>query len=250
MVIPRLAASDLSDARLRQAADWLAEWDYHSTVDSPQAALFASFWHEFLIRVFDETGYYWEQSNLNTLEIMWENPDHPAWYNAALDTSDPNVLLTDALQAGLDWMEQTYGTDWVAWRWGDLHIARFQNAPLGQIPDGLNERLDALLPLIRTMFNRDTSVAGCPTCVNATSWGLASGNYDVTSLPSMRLILDLNDWENSRQIHTTGQSGNPSSPHYDDMIPLWSTGTYQPHRFSRDAVEAATLNRWELEPGG
>lgn len=248
-IVPRLAAADLDDARLLAAADWLAEWDYHTSADSPQAALFAVFWREFAIRVFDETGYYWESSDLNALESMWDVPDHPVWTNAALDTSDPVMLMAEALRVALDWMEATYGTDWASWRWGDLHVARFQNAPLGQIPDGMDPRLDTLLPLVRNLFNREIGSSGCATCLNATGWAVGSGSFDVMWLPSLRMILDVGDWENSRLTHTTGQSGYPNSPHYDDMLPLWSAGEYHAHRYDRLAVESAAVAVWTLEPG-
>ncbi|MBI5959496.1 MAG: penicillin acylase family protein, partial [Chloroflexi bacterium] len=247
-MIPRLAALDLGDERLNQAVVWLAEWDGQNRAASPQAALFAAVWREFVKLVFDETSIYWEAFNLNALKTMWDNPAHPVWRNAAHGTDDPAVLFTLALSTALDFMEQEYGADWSAWRWGDLHVARFQAAPLGQIPDGLDPRLDAFLPLIRATLNREIGVDGGPTSINATSWQPGSGSFDVTSLPSMRMILDLSDWDNARLIHTTGQSGNPSSEHYADMLPLWASGQYHPAAFSAPTVEAITVALWVLRP--
>jgi penicillin amidase len=45
-----------------------------------------------------------------------------------------------------------------------------------------------------------------------------------------------------------GQSGQPGSPHYTDLLPLWSEGTYFPLAYSRKKVEEATKNRLVLEP--
>jgi penicillin amidase len=248
-VIPRLTALDLGEDRLNKAAAWLAEWDAQNRADSSQAALFAAFWREFVTLVFDETSIYWEPFALNALETMWDNPAHPVWFNRDHATSDPADLMALALEAGLDFMESRYGADWSAWRWGDLHVARFQAAPLGQIPDGFDPRLDRFLPLIRATLNREVSVDGGSTSINATSWQVEPDSFDVTYLPSMRMILDLSNWDAAQQIHTTGQSGNPSSPHYADLLPLWASGQYHPAPFSAPAVEANTALVWVLKPG-
>ncbi|MGE0420163.1 MAG: penicillin acylase family protein, partial [Acetobacteraceae bacterium] len=57
------------------------------------------------------------------------------------------------------------------------------------------------------------------------------------------------DWDESRVINTPGQSGDPTSAHYDDMAPLWARGEYVPKLFTRPAVDAAAALRIELHPG-
>jgi penicillin amidase len=37
-----------------------------------------------------------------------------------------------------------------------------------------------------------------------------------------------------------GQSGQPASPHFDDLVPWWSEGRYFPLAWSRENVEAVT----------
>ena len=49
--------------------------------------------------------------------------------------------------------------------------------------------------------------------------------------------MDVGAWDNSMAINTPGQSGDPMSPHYRDLFPLWAAGTYVPLRYSRAAVE-------------
>jgi penicillin amidase len=50
--------------------------------------------------------------------------------------------------------------------------------------------------------------------------------------PSYRQICDLSNWDNSRFVTYTGQSGNPISPHYRDMAERWRRGEYVPMSFS------------------
>ena len=46
-----------------------------------------------------------------------------------------------------------------------------------------------------------------------------------------------------------GESGNPDSPHYADLIDEWASGRYHPMPYSRLAVEQATEERITLLPG-
>lgn len=250
IVIPALAAADLGDERLNEAAAWLAEWDGQNGADSPQAALFNVFWDRFLPLVFDEVPIYEESFSMYRLSLMVGQPDHPVWANAELGIDDPDTLMALALGDALDWMGATYGTDREAWRWGTLHVAHFLAAPLGQLPQGLDPALDQLLPLIFNLFNREIETSGGGEIINATGWSVDSGTFDVETLPSMRMILDFSDFDQSRLVHTTGQSGNPSSLHYADLLPLWAVGESHAHAFSAAAVEAGTETLWTLSPAG
>ena len=65
---------------------------------------------------------------------------------------------------------------------------------------------------------------------------------------SFRMVADVGNWDASVAINTPGQSGDPASPHYRDLAPLWVEGRYFPLAYSRDAVEKATRTRLELRP--
>ena len=248
LTVPFLQSLGFDDERLAGAVDWLAAWDFQNTADSPQAALFNVFWDRFVPLVFDEMPYYEESFNVRRFALLLDDPASPIWANAETGESDPAALAAGALGAALDFLEANYGADRTAWRWGDLHVAHFDAAPLGQLPEGIDPQLDQFLPILRAIFNRETPVSGGPAIVNATSWSVGSGDFTVTSVPSMRMILDFSDWDASRFVHTTGQSGDPQSPHYADMIELWATGRYHAHHFSAAAVEAATVETLVLTP--
>ncbi len=51
-------------------------------------------------------------------------------------------------------------------------------------------------------------------------------------------------------MHTTGQSGQPGSRHYADMIGPWRRVEYHPMLFERDAVLAESDGTLTLEPSG
>ena len=49
-------------------------------------------------------------------------------------------------------------------------------------------------------------------------------------------------------INSPGQSGDPRSPHYRDLAPIWARGEYVPMLYSKEAVAAATERRIVLTP--
>ena len=78
----------------------------------------------------------------------------------------------------------------------------------------------------------------------------ASGlNHTQTNGPSYRQIIDVGNWDNSMMTNVPGESGDPSSKHYSDLLADWNAGRYHPMPFSRAAVEAVMEERIVLEPG-
>ncbi|MBN8898483.1 MAG: penicillin acylase family protein, partial [Rhodospirillales bacterium] len=65
---------------------------------------------------------------------------------------------------------------------------------------------------------------------------------------SFRMVVDVGAWDEAKVINTPGQSGNPLSPHYDDLGPLWARGEYVPMLYTKAAVDAAAELRIALTP--
>jgi penicillin amidase len=98
-----------------------------------------------------------------------------------------------------------------------------------------------------TLFDRGPIPrSGDGDVVQAT--GFDDGSLDQTTGASYREIFDLADWDKSVGINVPGQSGQPGSKHYDDLLPLWSKGQYFPLNYSRPAVDAATTDVLLLVP--
>ena len=101
---------------------------------------------------------------------------------------------------------------------------------------------------VRALFNRGPwAVGGGGASVDATNWDATHG-YDVTSAPSMRMVVDLGDLERSRWVNLTGASGHVASGHYRDQTPLWVKGQTLPWAFDRAAVRKASKDHLVLEP--
>jgi penicillin amidase len=62
------------------------------------------------------------------------------------------------------------------------------------------------------------------------------------------MVLDVGNWEESSFRLPGGQSGNPLSPHYDDMLPLWKRGAGVPIAWSPELVASAARETLGLMP--
>jgi penicillin amidase len=143
-------------------------------------------------------------------------------------------LLDETLQQAWQEMKQIQGQEASRWAWGRLHTMRFRH-PLDLVA-GSADLLD-LGPVSRP---------GDGTTINATGFG--DETFEQADGASYREILDLNDWDHSAAINTPGQSGQPGSMHYSDLLSLWSEEKYFPLVYSRSAVEREATERLLLEP--
>jgi len=244
---PYLQALDMGDAAATETRDWMLNWDYQMNMDSQQAGLYGYFWRQLLIETFDDQlgGITSAESGDQSMWAIHElaaKPDDAWWDNA--NTSDKTETRDDifirAFRTALDRITKERGTDRAKWAWGQIHTATFVSNPLGA--SGIDP--------IESLVNRGAyETGGGADIVNATGWNAGSGKFDVVSLPSMRMIVDLNDLSQSVTIHTTGESGHPFSPHYGDMIDAWRKIEYHPMLWTREQVEKAEASRLILQPG-
>ena len=121
------------------------------------------------------------------------------------------------------------------WRWGTIHVAEF-NHPLASSD-------------VLKIFLNPKSVArdGDGFTVGNTGGGSAS-HFQQRTGASYRHILDLADWDRSVGTSVPGQSGQPRSPHYADLIPCWGENRYFPLYFSRSQIEKNCKDKLLLVP--
>jgi acyl-homoserine-lactone acylase len=97
-------------------------------------------------------------------------------------------------------------------------------------------------------FNRGPYPApGDLFTLNVSGYTMGS-DYDIWLIPSMRMIVDFGREEPMQAMNSSGQSDNPSSPHYDDGIKAWRDGSYIPFPFEPDTVKAHYQDVLILEP--
>jgi penicillin G amidase len=147
-------------------------------------------------------------------------------------TARDRVLL-DSLRMAYEELTRDEGTDPGRWTWGSLHQVYFRHA------------LDAAGGA-RLLDRGPVQRPGDGDVVQATYFH--DDSFDQVAGASYREIFDLSDWDNAVAINVPGQSGQPASPHFDDLLPLWSKGAYFPLEFSRKAVDGVTRDTLILRP--
>lgn len=240
--IPLLSSLSSNEAQVQAALERLRGWDRQMRRDSVPAAIYAIFEREMAYNVLsDDIG----EDNVDTiinrvfLHQLAAQPNAVWWDDSTTESPETSqAILLQSLSEAVVWLEQNLGNDMNEWTWGRLHTATFVSDPLGQ--SGIGP--------IETMVNRGPFPSdGSGSTVNSQSWRW-SNPAAVTSHPSMRMILDLSNFDQSQTVMPTGQSGHPYHVHYDDMMELWLNGLYHPMIFSQDAVQAAAVDHLVLEP--
>jgi penicillin amidase len=63
-----------------------------------------------------------------------------------------------------------------------------------------------------------------------------------------REIIDVSNWDNSVTVNVPGQSGQPESPYYGNLLPIWANDEYFQMAFSKKAVDDKAAHRLKLVP--
>lgn len=235
-IVPLLADLDFGEDKYNSARDWLVNWDYQMDVDSGEAALFGIFWSHLESNLFDDQiGEFIEDYGIRfhpyTLVSLSNDPSNGWWDDVQTDELETmDDILIQSLQGAYEEAVERMGTDESDWRWGTIHLAEFESNPLGL----------SRIAQLEDIVNRYTPIGGSRVSVNAAG---AQENYIVEAGVSERVIYDVSDWDSSLSIQTTGQSGHPYSPDYDNMIDAWSNYQYKPMLWSRERIEAASVNK-------
>lgn len=221
------------DGTVVRAKEILTTWDRNNDAGSAGAAIFEAVWRNLLMLTFHDEleedlwprgGSRWSLA----VAAMMDTPTLSVWDDVTTaEVERRDDMLAAAFRAGIAELEDRLGGDPDEWEWGELHGAEFRNETLGESGVGF----------IESRFNRGPfPAAGGSDIVNANGWYAEEG-YEVTWVPSLRMIVDLGDLNNSLAIHTTGQSGHAYNSHYQDMAEPWATGEYFPMEWDRAAVE-------------
>ncbi|MFI1888185.1 penicillin acylase family protein [Streptomyces jumonjinensis] len=285
LLTPYLLKIDVSDPNVREAQKLLETWDYTQEPDSAAAAYFNAVWRNILklsfgnklpkelrvegeclsVRPADSTAPDDELSErviecgqrdadsaqpdggdrwFEVVRGILKDEDSPWWRSPesrndkATDTRDE--LFARAMEDARWELTAELGKDVDRWSWGRLHQLTLKNQTLGTEGPGLLQHL-----LNRGPWN----LGGGEATVNATGWNAAAG-YEVVWVPSMRMVVNVGDWDKSDWINLSGASGHAYSAHYTDQTDKWANGELLDWSFSEDAVETNTVDALTLSPAG
>jgi penicillin amidase len=283
LLVPKLLDINLDDPDVREAQELLRGWDYTQDADSAAAAYFNAVWRNILKLAFghklpkevrvkgqcvwvdpvnstgpvDEKGKVRECGQrdgdqaqpdggdrwFEVVRNLMDKPDSDWWTTPESGTRPGADHNRDKLfaRAMIDarWeLTAKLGKDIDTWSWGRLHRLFLKNQTLGTNGPGF----------LQYILNRGPwKLSGGEAAVNATGWN-AAGGYDVVWVPSMRMVVNLDDLDKSKWINLTGASGHAFSAHYTDQTSKWAKGELLDWSFSEKAVDADTSDTLVLKP--
>ncbi len=244
-LVPKLLEIEFESRYYSQGQATLVDWDYKQSADSAAAAYFNVVWRNVLKLTFDDElpkgqratgGERW----FNLVGRILEKPNSHWWDDVTTNgrTEARDDVLAEAMRMARDELTRLQSREPGEWSWGQLHQLDLVNPTLG----------DSGIGVVEALFNRGPfDLGGGAGIVNATGWDATEG-YDVTAVPSMRMVVDLDDLDRSRWIQLTGNSGHAFHKHYLDQAPLWAKGETLPWAFSPKAVKNATRDTLTMKP--
>ncbi len=195
-------------ARAPRAALWALGRGFHPLTPTN---LFARRWVSFLARLLREQPAGW-------LPRPW--------------LEEVAAALADVVR----FLRGRFGEDPKGWAWGRVR------------PFSLVHPLGGRRPLDRVFNLGPLPAPGDSNTVAQYGVAPADPLAPPTAIPSLRAVIDVGHPGGSRFSLPGGQSGNPASPHYDDLLPLWQAGDGVPIAWSPEEVRAAAVATLRLVP--
>lgn len=214
-LLPLLLAAPPSDARAAEARALLAAWDGRMDRDRPEPLIYSAWARELERLLFaDELGDDFAAYRLVRPRVLVAAlTRYPAWCDdtatAAIEACAERVAA--ALDAALDAIATRQGDAVGDWRWGDDHAAAFRHRAL------------ARLPVIGNLFGTRLATDGDDSTVSRGTSLLYDPRRPFAHVmgPTLRAVYDLADPDRSRFMIAPGQSANPLSPHFADLVRPW-----------------------------
>lgn len=230
------SASASPSANVNRALTLLRSWDGNVRADSAAAAIFEVWFTNHLRRAVVQAVLPPAAAKRigggDVSRVLQVLEGHGGW----LTREKRDRVLIESLTAALLDIEKRLAADPTRWQWGQLHHAVFEHPLAARVDADARKRFTV----------GSWPIGGSSYTPMATSYRPA--NFQLAGGASFRMVADVGNWDASVAINTPGQSGDPASPHYRDLAPLWAEGRYFPLAYSREAVEKSARTRFELKP--
>jgi penicillin amidase len=237
------------DVVTQHARDALAAWDGNLTVESAGGLIYARLREKLMAVAFSEiSGPLGKIAGLGALAVLpgmgFLNRALPGTLRRIARRDDAwlpgeqtwDAVLGEAWRAALAELRREFGDDVRAWQYGRTHKLTLRH-PLGAVPG------------LAKLLNRGPFSTGGD--IDTVFMGYAPRRFAGVPFyvaPSYRQVCDTSNWDHSRSIHPTGQSGQPGSRHYADFPQAWLDVDYHPMPWSRVFVEEVSAGRLLLQP--
>ncbi len=217
MMLRALDEKVTEDKMIEKAIRILEQWDNRADEESVGATLFR-FWFHFLGEAYFEGE---------------EGSDTALYLGFDREPDKLKALTTKSLTQAVETLIQYYGKDPQGWKWKVVHRIRMRHALERKIkgkwtPPLMSKQGDA--------GTVDVGYANLEWIDKKPAW--------VQDLGAMyRFIVEMTSPPKARGVLPGGNSGNPTSPHFQDQLSLWLNNSYHPLFFTEKEIEENTEER-------
>ena len=238
------AEAGTPERRRRDALDLLAGWNGEMNEHLPEPLIYMAWMRALQDRLIrDELGTLADEfPHLEPVfvERVFRNVDGAeAWCDVIQSAPEESCseIARLALDDALLWIQETYGLELGALRWGDAHEATHDHPVLGDVG------------WVSWIVNiRQSTSGGDNTLLRGRTSGKDPNPFHNVHGAGYRGVYDFADPDSSVFIISTGQSGHPLSRHYDDLGELWRRGEYIPMTLDPDLARAGAVGITRLVP--
>jgi len=234
-VLARHIIQRLPQLKQSKSGRLLATWDFELARDSAAAALYNVWYHRHLVVALK--GHLVDQHKAQRLEdTLAATPLDSQTLLALLETKAGARVAYSSLETAWNETLSLLGDDPSQWQWGELHQIRFEH-PLRHLAD---------TTLLEQMSMPAYPRGGSANTTNNT--GFRAEDFLVRGGASFRMVVDVGNWDAARATNAPGQSGDPRSQFYDNLLDNWATEDHFPLLYSRTAVKKHAAFSIKLDP--
>ena len=240
-ILAREVIAHLPELNQHKAGKLLTKWDFKLSTQSAAAA----FWNVWYSRHLNPAigALVKKQHGIKHAKsaITGKNQLDALTLLKVLKTPEGKAAALASLDTAYRETKKLLGNEMQLWQWGDLHKIKFAH-PLLEMAhlDKTNSSLakDMILP--------EYPRGGSTNTTNNT--GYANDNFDVRSGASFRMVVDVGNWDAALATNAPGQSGDPRSKYYDNLLENWATDSQFQLLYSREKILENAAFTIKLDP--
>ena len=215
-ILERIRAGDLNKSE-KASVNLLSKWNMADDKDLAAPLLFHLLMKEIPLTLFKDAVpkemdalFEGKQGIVDELLRRAFNGDESEWFS---DKGGLDQVLLTSFENVVASLNEEYGDNPEAWKWGDYHQLYFGH-PLSNAS-----------PVLKWLFNHEE-----PVPVGGSQITVGAANYNEEGIvnhgASWRFVIDAADLTKGHHIVGPGQSGHVRSSWYQDQLQDWVNGTY------------------------
>lgn len=236
-LVPFLKELTSADPKAESARQMLLDWNFVMDKNSVAAGIYSA-WEKKITEgirpLFVPEKALSLYKYIPTVRIVeWITTARPEFGKNPIE--DRNALLVRCLENAVNELTKKLGPDMKKWNYGQpsYHHVLIKHPLSNAVDQATRKKLEA---------------GPLPRGGNGSTPGMTGNSDNQVSGASFRIVVDTKDWDLSMFTNAPGQSGNPDSPFYRNLFPMWANDQHFPVYFSREKIEKNAVEKLTLTP--